>query len=328
MVNWKSAHPLKLSDEEYREWLRLNMEDDARRSIGSTNASAIVGKNSYRTPSDVFDSILRLVKDDVFGNSKKSQRGIILEPIILRLYEEQQARALAATALPTQHDADHDFLTAHPDGMEEDGTIIEVKTVDRDGLRAIRDNGAREKDLIQTWHYMNVCRAPAGRVLYFCADEWDLHVVDVPVNVVVQTELRERCIAFWAEHILARKRPSDLDAPAEALRVPVVGAEAVEKSDPEYVRAVARWVAATREEKLVKHEVEQAKLAVKALVERDGIDRLIVNGHKVARMQQAGKEVLDEVALLRDYPALDLDSYRVRGEASAPFVRLWPGKGA
>jgi predicted phage-related endonuclease len=322
------VHPLHLDDAQYEQWLVLNMKDEPRRSIGGTNMAGIVGASPWITPAGVYDSILRLVPDKVFGDTPRSQRGIVLEPIIIDLYAKRTGR-IVTDLRETQHHAQYPFLTAHPDGFMHDTTgrgLLEVKTVDTDMMANVKDHGVPANYAIQLAHYMNVCDAQWGEFVFFDANNWQMHIVPFPYDRTFQQELLARGVAFWNDHVRARVRPEELNSTA-TISAPVVGAEAVTMDTPEYRQAVEAWVRASAERKLAEHGEELARRRVAEMVERDGIDKLVVDGHKVARMQLPGKERLDEAALYRDHPYIDLDAYRSVGEPSKPFVRLWPAKG-
>lgn len=319
-----SVHPLELNDEQFRRWMEISRAKDSRRSIGGSNMAGILGRSRYRTPASVFDYILRLVPDKPFGTEPRQQRGIVLEPIIADLYEKQTGRTLMHED-HTFHHSEHEFLTAHPDRfiVDVDPGILEIKTVDSFTMTQYKNGDVLDEYMIQLQHYMNVCEVSWGSFAVFCADNWELYVMDTRKDEDFVQYMEEQAVRFWNEHIIARVRPSET-AVSMPVRMPVTG-DVVKRSDDEYVRAMAAVVEASTQKKMAEHAYDLAKSTLNSLMERDGITRVDVNGHKASLIDMKGKEYLDEAALFRDYPFIDLEAYKKRAESGQQF-RVWPKK--
>lgn len=327
--NWRNVHPLRLSDGQFAHWLRLNQQDDVRRSIGGSASAGIMCRSRYRTPASVYDHILRLAPEKPFGGEPWQQRGIELEPLVARLYSKKYLRTLVPGRY-VEH-PEHHFLTGHPDYFIDDLVergVLEIKTVFYEDFQRIKSEGVLPEYAIQLQHYLYVTDASWGAFAIFNADSWDLYAFDVARDDALIEQIESLNIRFWNHHILKRVRPPEIIQTPPPIVVPQTGGDAVNIATEEWINATRAMVRAGEDKNLAEAAYKLAAAKVMELCERDRLDRIMCDGVKIARMTKAGNERLDESALFRDHPYIDLDAYRSRGDDSVPFIRFWQPKNA
>ena len=147
-------------------------------TIGGTAAGKILGLNPYGGEHEVWSE---LVYGSTFEGNEATERGTRLEPVVADLAAEHLGVALVEPAvetlfLPTPPGGSPPPISGSPDRLTEDGqTVIEIKTIARD-LR-----GALAHHVLQTQHYMHLCGASAGVLVYlqtFRAETFDM-ITDV-----------------------------------------------------------------------------------------------------------------------------------------------------
>jgi hypothetical protein len=91
MTVTQEMKPLDMNDGDYAIWLAT----PGNASIGGNDVAAICGLNPWAKPADTYDRIMRM---DTRRVNSAMQRGIMLEPIVAHLYEEQTGRMLQSAS--------------------------------------------------------------------------------------------------------------------------------------------------------------------------------------------------------------------------------------
>ena len=119
--------------EERERWLNAR-----RDGVGASEAAAVVGLNPYRTALEVyFDKLGVLPRQE----SRRTQVGTLIEPVIARLYEAETGRTATAAQVHFVHPvwpwmmATVDYVTEGPGGER----VLEVKRVGYGGARDWRN---------------------------------------------------------------------------------------------------------------------------------------------------------------------------------------------
>lgn len=99
---------------------------EARRSsLGASEAAAALGVSPYATPIELWQRKLGLAAEQ--PENEAMRWGTLLEPLILREYQDRTGLQVVATQERRIH-PDHSCLTATLDARCDDGRIVEVKT--------------------------------------------------------------------------------------------------------------------------------------------------------------------------------------------------------
>lgn len=189
--------------------------------LGGSDIAAILGHDSYRSPLQVFLEKKGRVKP--FEGNRETLAGQIFEKSILELYiksfpNASSLRPLSDEELEIVH-PQHDFLVGHPDGIDEEGYIVEAKNV---GPRMRSSWPHDENDVhllpksyrIQVLYYMalfHVNGTPikgAKIIAYFGGS--DLRVYTIPYDENAARVFIKAACDFWTHYILKDKEPDPL----------------------------------------------------------------------------------------------------------------------
>lgn len=183
--------------------------------IGSSDAAAILGVSKWKTALDVWRAkVFPNANDDDAdrGRAKILRRGTLLEPVIRAMAVEDYGLELY-TYNRRHIDEDHDFLRAEIDfeTLDPDSRVInnECKSVSPFAAKQWGEAGTDEVPIdyhAQVQFGLMITGAPR-------CDVWALFGSDdlVPYRIERDEEtiaaLRQRCIRFWHEHVVAAKAP-------------------------------------------------------------------------------------------------------------------------
>jgi putative phage-type endonuclease len=100
-----------------QEWLNLR-----EGMLTASDAATALGQNPYQTPEDLW---FRKVGRKKWEGNQATMHGTLLEPVARDLYDERTGRKTHEIGL-VQHPV-HRWLGGSPDGVTEDGFLIEIK---------------------------------------------------------------------------------------------------------------------------------------------------------------------------------------------------------
>jgi putative phage-type endonuclease len=234
--------------------------------LGSSDAAAILGISKWKTPLDVWRAkVAPASADDADQDRAKIlRRGQLLEPVIRTMaVEDHDLEILSANTRVV--DEDHDFLRAEIDfvTLDPDGSVVnnEAKSVSPFAAGEWGEEGTDEIPLqyhAQIQFALMVSGAPVER-----CDVWALFGTDNLLRYVVQRDeetiaaMRDRCVQFWHDHVIARVPPAPVTLDdVEFLMRGRRGKPLL--ANPEHMD----WVAELRE---LKHKIKGAEARVEEL---------------------------------------------------------------
>lgn len=249
-------------------------------------------------------------------------RGKYLEPIVAEIYGQKTDRKVESVDSIIFH-PEFDFITGNIDREiidEKKGLgILEIKCPGLKNFYKCKRDGVLDYYLIQLQHYLGITGAAWGALAIFNAENWDLIHFDIERDdELIDIIFREDAI-FW-DHVRHRVPPEN--TPGETIDLPpAMGGEIVRISSAEWAEAMRDL----REARELKEELEQAEEAAKKraqqIMEAAGAQVAEGAGARIYWKTQKGRRTLDEKALIRDFPTIDLNKYKKEG---SPFRAFKP----
>lgn len=309
------------------EWL-------SHRRIGSSDVATILGVG----PSDEdeprhseWDVLMRLRGETRRDRPTTStERGVLLEPRVLRSYARRTGRAVRPTPPHTLYTRD-EWASATPDARDELG-VVEAKT-DRHRWRWGPEETierwepaaaeiVRPDYYLQVAHQLYVLDAEVGHLAVLLPGDDpfipELRVYRLHRDRELEESLVDRLSTWWDTHVV-RGEPPELDGSRAAGLWLAQGVDLGGEADatPNQVALAAAYETA----RVSASAWEEArKLYGQHLVEAAcGVRRLNLPRGRVTIVRQPGRQHLDERALVAEHPELAplLDSYR---RPSDPYV--------
>jgi predicted phage-related endonuclease len=304
------------------------------RRIGSSDVATIlgVGPSDEDEPRHSEWDVLMRLRGEIRRDrpTTSTERGVVLEPRVLRAYARRTGRAVRPTPPHTLYTRD-EWASATPDARDDLG-VVEAKT-DRHRWRW------GPEETIERWE---PAAAEIVRPDYYLQVAHQLFVLDVQVGhlavllpgddpfipelrvyrIVRDRELEEalvdRLATWWDEHVVRRRNP-EVDGSRAAGRYLAGRYAGGETAANQQQTALA---AAYETARINAKQWEEARqlLGQQLIISANLLHRLrLPGGGKVTIVRQPGRMHLDERALLADHPevATLLDSYR---RPSDPYV--------
>lgn len=304
-----------MTDGEWEAWLR-----EHGKSIGGSQIGAILGVSSYGTACDVYDPIVSLQPRSI--DNANMRRGRVMEPHIADEYQAATGRSLyeqSTVIHPTDwwRRASVDrMIRAAGSGHTHEG-VLEIKCLGAHTFRQTRMEGIDPSYYAQLQWYLDVCDRTWGAFAVFNADEWALFHFDIERDDAYIERMREAAYNFWHDHVLARRRPDEVDVAQEAARAardpqlqPRAGSEwrRIEATTDPVTLALASLRTATHEKMLADQRHALAQTRVKELLDERGIDRVITPAGRVSYTTSTSTR-FDKAAFERAHPDIDLAPY-------------------
>lgn len=296
-----------------------------RPSIGGSDIGALLGVNRYRNAASVYDRVRTLLDGGTLplsGDSNDTERGRELEAAAARKFEREKDRVCVHPGAVVTHET-RPYMHANPDRLivrvrETDpfydcGTgILEIKVPRLANFRATLDAGVDPSYYVQLQHYLAVTGMRWGSFAFLNAEDWLLHVVDVPRDEDTIEDIFHACDRFW-NMVQNRERP---DAPIQ--EATAIRQRAATTTD-RVTRDTSPWIAAmiglksAREEFAIANTRKQlAEDAIKAMMELDGIEQVIIPGQGRISYREETRTSFDMDAFSQAHPEIDMEQYRRR----------------
>jgi putative phage-type endonuclease len=200
------------------------MAQDRSQSLGASDAAAVVGRDPWRTPADVWLEKTRRLGPQL-RTSPAMEAGTFLQDGILDWAAHQLGQPLACRQWALAHPT-HAELTATLDGVLDDGSLLEAKTAglvggSGDHLATWGDAGTDDVPLhvlLQVHHQFAVAGAqpdwPAGRAPRRChvpalLARRGLVLFTIECSDILLAALIERERQFWCDYVVADRPPPD-----------------------------------------------------------------------------------------------------------------------
>jgi putative phage-type endonuclease len=247
------------------------------RSIGGSDAAAVMGRSRYKTAAEVYDAIVGHSAVRPTQNDRgPTERGRALEGWIIQMYERETENITFVR--DRVYCEQHPFLHATPDrlilaaGRGRGDGLLEIKAPGTYVLRQWKEEGIPEEYYIQMQHYLFVLGLTWG---HFCAldyDAWTVWVVPVERDEQTIAMLVDKCTTFWLDYVEAGVRP-----PESAVSKLIVEAKwpkgrpgaPKRRTDSAFAAAEQNLITAITNKKLAEKALDLAQDAVKALVGED-----------------------------------------------------------
>lgn len=301
------------------------------RSIGGSDAAAVMGVSRYKTPAQVYDAITgrtgpRPTEDD----RGPTERGRAMEDLIIRLYERETGNITFRQDRTISQE--HPFLHASPDALirsvlPEHNGLLEIKAPGTHVIRSIKSEGIPAEYYIQMQHYLFVLGLMWGDFVALDYDRWEPVIIKVPRDEQKIAEIVDKCTAFWLDYVEKGIRPAADAHGALVKQIPTwpKGRPGAPKrrDDPAWLQAEHHLKMAAMDKQLADHTLEQAKEEIKALM---GEDEEIIGSDLKIVWKESSKRTFDLKAFAeaRQIPLEDLEPY-YRRTATRPF-NIYPAK--
>lgn len=190
--------------------------EERRRSVGASDAPAVLGVCPYRTPIDVWQDKLGIAPPRV--ESEAMYWGKRLESVVLEEYERRTGRAVVSRQ-QFARDGSYPWMTATLDGLTADGRVVEVKTA----AAWAKEWGEEDTDaipepyLVQVHHQLAVTGLDVADVAVLIGGQ-RFRVYEVRRNADLVDAVVTGEAAFW-QHVVSRTPPDWGRMTAAALAV-------------------------------------------------------------------------------------------------------------
>jgi len=197
--------------------LKIDHEDwlKARQcGIGGSDAAAICGLDTFRTPLDVYedktaDKPVRKVKTNAM------EAGIRLEDTVAKWWADDNGFKIQKDNKIRVHQK-HSFFLANIDRLilsqnGEGPGILEATTTNQWAYKSWEDDGAPMYKYCQIQHYFNVTGHKWGAIAVLVGGS-ELKSIDVKPNPEFITMMEEKLIDFWVNHVVPRIPPDPISS--------------------------------------------------------------------------------------------------------------------
>jgi putative phage-type endonuclease len=301
-------------------WLK-----ERQSGIGGSDAAAIIGANPHKTALQVYREKTEPLGPELVNRA--ILRGRFLEPIIARIYKEQQGR-IVTTPEAIVRDSEHPFLLASYDGIWFDGAndsgIVEFKAPGLRNFQKWKVEGVPQMYYVQLQHYLMVSGMRVGSFGIFSAERWELLPFDVPRDDQLIEQLRQAEIDFWTKHVALGIPPAE-EATGPTIELPETTAlvKHVPADLEPWTAALADWQEARELEELAAQNKERATEALKALMTSLPAEVAEGAGYRVYWQETKGRRTLDG-SLISRRRLLDRDKLMERATKELPSSLLAP----
>lgn len=262
--------------------------------IGGTDVSALIGKNKYKRPIDIYRRIIDGVVDD--SESRAAKRGKILETPIINWWAEESGEQLIAPPV-----GENERFRWTPDGATKSGKLVEIKTASPRMWREWAD-GPPAHYITQVQWYLEWTGIEVAALVAFMGDDIQEYVIERDLDE------GERLVnageEFWEKHLLPRIPPpadgspefTDFLKAQKRQEILIPANEELERLKAEWDMASAALAACESEAELAKQKL------IMALGDAEAVDG---NGWRCTYREQsrkttAWKEVAAEAKVKSD----------------------------
>lgn len=221
----KIANTKEISHEE---WLILR-----KKSIGGSDAGAVLGMNQWASPITVYLDKTGMSKDK--ETSEAMRQGTDLEDYVARRFMEKTGKKVRKDNFMYSHD-DYDFITANIDReVIGENAGLECKTITVFNDYDFENGEVPAHYYAQCQHYMAV-KGYEKMYLAVLVHSRDFLVIPVERNEEFIKDMIEKEIEFWNDFVLPKKMPAPdgSEATDEALKELWPVSNGTEMSDPKF----------------------------------------------------------------------------------------------
>lgn len=189
--------------------------------IGASDAPAICGVDPYASPADVW--LVKTGRADSFAGNEDTERGNLLEPVVLSWAETQ----LNGAAILRNHfvkNEDYPSLCANLDGVvAAESAVVEAKTtVNADQWGEPGTDHIPDRVIVQV-HQQMLLMGKAWTMAYVPVllpgyRSFDFRMYRVERDDKLAEAIGARCMEFWDRFIVTDTRPDDFKPSIEVLK--------------------------------------------------------------------------------------------------------------
>lgn len=302
------------------------------RSIGGTDASALMGANPYLSVPQMYDRLMGRVE---LVDNAWVRRGRALEPVVRdQFYEDHPTLVrhfdgviIRDTLLPHVHasvDGIYAFTPAATARPNPSFGVFEAKTMQQRLLAEVRATGISATYYAQVQHYLWVTGLEVARFGILDPAGWDFHYVQVERNESYVRRLAEAVERFVVDHLLPESRPLVENGAHYATQgmmvTPVVmpGTDGVTLNDPGLQAAFQLYREGKAIERRGKEMVDNARRQLAAAMP-EYMDVVYTPWGRLNNRASSTTR-LDEARLEAEHPELDLSAYRSTRRSVTMYV--------
>ena len=297
---------------ERQQWLERR-----RSGIGGSDVAPILGMSKWRTAYDVWLSKTSETPEED-RTTMPMLLGNVLEPEVLRLYEQQTGVSVRRSRVLHKH-ATHGELIANVDATSK-GRIIEAKTArSRDGWGDAGSDDVPEAYWLQVQHYLYVCQKPLAdvAVMFLCDEIPAVSVYQVPVAPEYE-DIAAELVEWWQRYVEGTEVPAPVtsDECSRVWRQSRLGSTIAATGD--VMACVDRLKAAKAHVKTIEEEIDHLETELKTrMVDAEAI--VGPSGKPVVTWKTSSSERVD-VKKVREVLPADLVAQCVVVSESRRFL--------
>lgn len=185
----------------------MSLTKDELKLIGGSDAAAIARVHPYKKPIDVWR---RIVEGHEVEQTAPMRRGIMLEPVIRQMFQEEtQLQLLGPRSLRSEKRdwlrASLDDVAIMPDGEEQ---VVEFKSVNARQAQRYGEGPDEIPDehICQVQFYLGVTGWSLAHLAALIGGD-ELRHYRLIADADLQQVLFEACERFWVDHIKTRRPP-------------------------------------------------------------------------------------------------------------------------
>lgn len=299
------------------------LQKERLQGIGGSDSPVILGVSPFKSKKELWLEKRGLVESP--SPTPAMKRGIFLEPIIAKIYQEVTGRKLRRRKKVLSHKK-FPFLIAHVDReitSNSSGSpgILEIKCP---GLRVFsqcKREGLPEYYYVQLQHYLAVTGREWGSFAVFNAERWELLHFDVERDDELIDLIIQKDNEFW-KLVQDGICPDDYykDLEEQDVNLPKVGGKFVNlDGDPQ-------WIDAIEDLKTAKEILDDAQALYDAAKEK--IQNIMTQynaevaegaGVRVYWSWSPGRTSYDVKRIFKDHPEIDPEKYKKTGKPYRSF---------
>jgi len=191
----------------------------AERKIGATDCAKVAGISKFGNALDVYK---RIVEGHQKPQNKQMRRGNRVEPILRAKYREGVPLVAFSSNPGVVQSSSHEFATASPDDIREDGILVEYKSASVWSKKSWGPDGSDQAPadyICQVTWGMHVCGLERAHIYTaFGKDEADdegaevftieeFRLYEFRFDKELADKLLSICGKFWVDHVLKRIPP-------------------------------------------------------------------------------------------------------------------------
>lgn len=299
-------------------WLK-----ERQTGIGGSDASVILGVNPFKNLIELWEEKTGDVPVEI-EMTAPMQRGIVLEPVAADLYKNRTGRELRRQ--PLKRHPEHDFMIGNVDrqilavGDVESTGILEIKCPGLRVMANVKARGLSDYMTVQLMHYLGVYGYEWGSFCLFNAENWDVIYFDLEADQEFILDLMDYERDFWTNHVLANRRPPELEDKF-APEIPQIEGELTVIDGDTWREGIVQLQDAVNLRKAASELEDSAKDTLKGLMEDQGLDAVEIPDlarlyYRMSAGRTSWKKTAEAIAKDTN---VDVDEFKVEGKPYRTF---------